>query len=204
MAVKPNTELIESAMQRATADSSVATKGTLEELKTKSVINPSENIWVKGDMFTIPSTDEELVKVLVHEVYKNLPKNNVTGKYPEGFYILVTVKNGEYETVKRFRISALNASFREYTRSTANETYLATGRVISAYDNPKSRALSDLVMAKSNQYEQFKALAGKTLAVVDMKSGNAGSFDSTGKAIDIKRREIPVFETIEEPAAENK
>lgn len=169
---------------------------TLTDLNAKSVVNIEENVFVKGDVFSIPESQEELEKVLIAETFTNLPVN-AQGEHPVGYSIFVEVTNKDTKqtSIKKFRFTAPRNSFAEYKLDEANNVYVATGRTIGP-DNELARTMKNF----NNQGQMAEYLLGKTLEVVDTAVGMAARMENRVVKT-IYRRELPVFAEVKKEAS---
>ena len=108
--ISANDPMFIAAIARAKAQGGeIANDDTfLKEMDKANVIDLSENTFESGDTFTIPATRDEVLKVLVKDVYERLPKSRITGEHPVGYSILVGVENAKTgkKCIKRFRVNA--------------------------------------------------------------------------------------------------
>lgn len=187
-----NQQMMDAALAQHKLPENTTIEQVIDSLKNKAVINVQENIFEEGDTFTFPVNEEELKKVLFSEKFERLARTDpATGEkiVPEGFYVLVYVENSKNgnKAIKKFRVTSATASFNEYAKDAINETFLATGRVIRSDGD-----VATLLRTKSNQYEQFAALFGKTITTKKPLAGNAAVM-SDGVPKSIRRRTVTDF-----------
>lgn len=194
--ITPNKEMLDAAIAAHSSEKNPdsAIGDWKKEMIDRTTLDVSENIFEEGDTFTFPANEEEMLKVIVKDTYKNLPKikrGKRAGEYPSGFSVLVFVKNEKTgaESVKKFRASSASAGFNEYAFDPVNEVYVSTGNRVENTNN-----LCKTIRSQQNLWDSFACLYGKTLKVKTFVSGNAPVFDDRGVVISIKRRDIPVWE----------
>jgi hypothetical protein len=191
--IKADDPIFVAAIARAKSQGGqVGNQAFLAEMDNASVIDLSENTFEQGDTFTIPATREEVLKVLVKDVYTRLPKSRITGEHPVGYSILVGVENATNgkKCIKRFRVNAPCNSFAEYAKDDANDAYLATGQVIG----PKN-ALAEKIRNLGTQGASLDALLGKTLTVDLLIPGNAAVM-TNGTVTGVRKRFLPQFSEV--------
>lgn len=192
---KVNQNLLDKVASMIASNSNISL-APASDLDAKVVVNIEENVFVKGDVFSIPDTREEAEKVLIKEVFTNLPMN-ANGEYPVGYSILVEVTNKETKmtTIKKFRFTAPRNSFAEYKLDEANNIFVATGRTIGP-NNDLSRTMKNF----NNQGQMLDFLLGKTLEVTEEVSGMAARMENRVVKT-LYRRTLPVFTEVKKAAA---
>lgn len=192
---KVNQNLLDKVASMIASNSNISL-APASDLDAKVVVNIEENVFVKGDVFSIPDTREEAEKVLIKEVFTNLPMN-ANGEYPVGYSILVEVTNKETKmtTIKKFRFTAPRNSFAEYKLDEANNIFVATGRTIGP-NNDLSRTMKNF----NNQGQMLDFLLGKTLEVTEEVSGMAARMENRVVKT-LYRRTLPVFTEVKKKAA---
>jgi hypothetical protein len=193
--ISANDPMFIAAIARAKAQGGeIANDDTfLKEMDKANVIDLSENTFESGDTFTIPATRDEVLKVLVKDVYERLPKSRITGEHPVGYSILVGVENAKTgkKCIKRFRVNAPCNSFAEYVKDDANDAYLATGKVIG----PKNE-LAEKIRVLGTQGARLDALLGKTLKVSDNWHEGTAAVMTAGVVTGVRKRFLPEFEEV--------
>lgn len=192
---KVNQNLLDKVASMIAGNSNISL-APASDLDAKAVVNIEENVFVKGDVFSIPDNREEAEKVLIKEVFTNLPMN-ANGEYPVGYSILVEVTNKETKmtTIKKFRFTAPRNSFAEYKLDEANNIFVATGRTIGP-NNDLARTMKNF----NNQGQMLDYLLGKTLEVTEEVSGMAARMENRVVKT-LYRRTLPVFSEVKEKAA---
>lgn len=184
--IEVNKSMLENVLNASQAN--VATV-TFADAAKDSTTDVSQNIFDEKDVIVFPKTAEEMEKCLREETYPNLLDNN--GVARKGKFMFVFVKNAKtgLESIKKFRPSAITATFAEYRRDDANACYIATGNVV----NPASdAALVQKLKEQTNLADQFKVLIGKKLIVDHKVAGNAARMEGRN-IVGIRRRELCCF-----------
>lgn len=192
---KVNQNLLDKVASMIASNSNISL-APASDLDAKAVVNIEENVFVKDDVFSIPDTREEAEKVLIKEVFTNLPMN-ANGEYPVGYSILVEVtnKSTKMTTIKKFRFTAPRNSFAEYKLDEANNIFVATGRTIGP-NNDLARTMKNF----NNQGQMLDYLLGKTLEVTEEVSGMAARMENRVVKT-LYRRTLPVFTEVKKKAA---
>lgn len=192
--VKVNAELMAAAKAQVEAQKvnnpSIRIGGNIEGLEKKIVGDLLVNMWTIGDTITFPEKIEDFDQYLVYETYPNLPLNQ-DGSVKDGYYMLVTVQNGDTQTIKHFRPGAITASFPEYKRDEASGCFIATGTTCQS-----NTPLAQVLRTKANQRQQYEYLIGKTIKVTSQVTGKAAKSQG-GVVVDLKSRTISNFEVVD-------